>query len=192
MALMPAVLNLDWKHCERRGTVTVPTVLYSCLVFQDPRERTAGNCRSHENTQSHQQNLLRFQSEPSRTAPVPEPSQTPIPDLSLQANQQKILEALVRSITGTARPNQPHYPQLEPQDFPGLLPNPTHSETSDLTGLRWDLDESLQLDDDPWREAASRVAQASLDFLNGDLSDGEENERSDMSDEEQVSIRIGL
>ena len=63
--------------------------------------------------------------------------------------------------------------------------------TPDPTGLHWDVDESLQLNDDPWKDAASRVAQATLDFLNGDLSDGEENERSDVTDNEHVSTRIG-
>ena len=191
-------LNLDWKRRERRGAL-----LYSCLVCQDPQERTAGNCRSHENTQSHQQNLLRFQNEPSTSAaaPVPDPSQTPSPDSSIPRTDHQafhaenpILQALVRSIT--AKPNQ-----LQDLDFPGLLPNgpnptgsySTHSEimTPDPTGLHWDVDESLQLDDDPWKDAASRVAQATLDFLNGDLLDGEENERSDMTDNEHVSTRIG-
>ena len=74
--------------------------------------------------------------------------------------------------------DQPPYPP----DFPGLLSSPTDDDAPTLTGLQWNLDESLVLDDDPWKQAASRVAQATLDFLNGDLSGEDDDEWSDMSD----------
>ena len=147
---------------------------YSCLVCQDPRERNPSNCRNHEKTQTHQQNLLIFQSEPLRTTPVSESSQ-PLPTTVNQAVQEDALRALIRSITAT--PDQPPYPL----DFPELL-SPTGDDAPTLTGLQWNLDESLVLDDDPWKDAASRVAQATLDFLNGDLSGDEDDERSDASE----------
>ena len=99
-----------------------------------------------------------------------------LPTTVNQALQEDALRALIRSITAT--PDQLPYPP----DFPGLLSSPTGNDTPTLTGLQWNLDESLVLDDDPWKEAASRVAQATLDFLNGDLSGEDEDERLDASD----------
>ena len=55
-----AVLNLDWKSRYKGGTL-----VYSCLVCGDGREKVAFNCKDHENTYTHLQNLKRYKA-PSR------------------------------------------------------------------------------------------------------------------------------
>ena len=64
-------------------------------------------------------------------------------------------------------------PETSRSPSPGTLP-----------GISWNLQDELVLDDDPWKKAATRIAQSTLNFLNGDLSEEEEDERSDLSEHE--------
>jgi hypothetical protein len=92
--------------------------------------------------------------------------------------QEEGVRALLRSIT--AKPDSSHYP---PDGL--ILPERTRSPSpGTLPGFSWNLQDDLVLDDDPWKNAASRLVQSTLNFLNGDLSEEDENERSDLSDGE--------
>jgi len=181
-AALIAVLNLDWRSRDKGGTL-----VYSCLVCGDGREKVASNCKDHENTYTHQQNLKRYkrptQVSSSSGAPLPPtsdpPSSSSFPTNVNEAIQEDGVRALLRSIT--AQPDDPHYPL----DFPGLIWSETHPPSpGTLTGISWNLQDELVLDEDPWKKAASRIALATLNFLNGDVSDEDENERPDLSDSE--------
>lgn len=73
-----------------------------------------------------------------------------------------------------------------PLDFPGLVQPKTSRSSSPgtLTGIPWNFQRELALDDDPQKKAAFRITQATLNILNGDLGEEDENARSDVSDGE--------
>ena len=174
-AALIAGLNLDWKSRNKGGTL-----VYSCLVCGDGREKLASNCKEHENIYTHLQNLKIYKELTQFSSNFGAASS--FPTNINKAIQEDGVHTLLRSIT--ANPDDPNYSL----DFPGLImPETSHCRSPSpgtLTGISWNLQDELVLDDDPWKKAASRIAQSTLNFLNGDLSEEDENERSDLSDHE--------
>ena len=171
-----AVLNLDWKSRYKGGTL-----VYSCLVCGDGREKVAFNCKNHENTYTHLQNLKRYKA-PSRVSSNSSAATaaSSFPTNVNEDTHEDAVRALLRSIT--ANPDNSHYSP----EFPGpIMPETSRSPSpGTLPGISWNLQDELVLDDDPWKKAATRIAQSTLNFLNGDLSEEEEDERSDLSEHE--------
>ena len=173
--ILIAVLNLDWKSRNKGGTL-----VYSCLVCRDGREKVSSNCKDHENTYTHQQNLKRYKT--VKTPTQISSSSSAVYSFPTNINepiQEEGVRALLRSIT--AKPDNSRYP---PDGL--ILPEVTRSPSpGTLPGLSWNPQDDLVLDDDPWKNATSRLVQSTLSFLNGgDLSEEDENERSDLSDGE--------
>jgi hypothetical protein len=186
-------LNLDWKSQEKNGSL-----VYSCLVCQDPRERLAFNCKSHEQSEAHKINLKSFQLPvSSSTLNVLGATQNPHSSNVDDVIKEDAIRALILSIS--ARPGHP-------TTHPGGLPLPSSSGSasaaaatfeststqsdSPFTGIDWNMFEALEdttLQYDPLQNAAERIAQASLDFLNGDLSADDEDMAPDLSEEEGSS-----
>jgi hypothetical protein len=149
--------------------------LYVCKACRDGRPREAFNCKAHDETQVHQEAIRSFENPPSRTSSPRNPTH----DLLTE----DALRALVVSLT--AQPHQPPYPSGQPlfygePNFPSsqLSPGP-----SPLTGVNWTLYETFE---DTVAEQSFEVqltqdiAQATLDFLNGEDSDFEACEPSDI------------
>jgi len=155
-------------------------VVYSCLVCQDPRERLAYNCKSHEQSIAHQNHLKSFH---PTTPNVLGTSQSPHPSSSVptavtpdEVIKEDVIRALIRSLS--AQPGQPWYPTTHPQASGSTAASTSTSRLSPVTGIDWNVFEALEdttLEYDPLQQAAERIAQASLDFLNGDLSADDED-----------------
>ena len=109
--------------------------------------------------------------------------------------KEDAIRALILSIS--ARPGHS-------TTHPSGLPLPSGSATaatststqsdSPFTGIDWNMFEALEdttLQHDPLQNAAERIAQASLDFLNSDLSadDSEEDMAPELS-EDEGSLRL--
>ena len=168
---MIAVLKLDWKSRNKGGSL-----VYSCLVCGDGREKVASNCKDHENTYTHQQNLKRYKTPTQISSSSSAVSSFPTNCDINEAIPEDNVRALLRSIT--AKPDNSHYPP----DFPTRSPSP-----GTLSGISWNPHDELILDDDPRKNTASRLVQSTLNFINGDLSEEDENERSNFSDSESMN-----
>ena len=92
------------------------------------------------------------------------------------------LRALITSLS--ANPHQPPYPAEHPLIYgePNFPRSPGSPGPSPATGLDWNVYEALE---DTHAERSYKdqlredIAQATLNFLNGDISDLEDAERSD-------------
>jgi len=97
--------------------------------------------------------------------------------------KEDAIRALILSLS--AQPGQPWYPTTHPQAS-GSTASTSTSRLSPVTGIDWNVFEALEdttLEYDPLQRAAERIAQASLDFLNGDLSADDEDAFPDCESE---------
>ena len=130
-AILIVVLNLDWKSRNKGGIL-----VYSCLVCRDGREKVASNCKDHENTYTHQQNLKRYNkptqvSRSSSAVPSVPALLTSFPTNVNEANWDNNVRALLRAI------NAKRDGLLYPADFPArILPETSRSPSPEtLTGI---------------------------------------------------------
>ncbi|PPQ76395.1 hypothetical protein CVT26_015365 [Gymnopilus dilepis] len=159
----------NWNRRVRGDGVAV----FSCKICQDPRERTANNCARHEGTKVHRDALG-------------DPAEPQLGGLHSQAvNNGVVFEDALRSFLLSASNDfsQPLYPPNHPS-LPTACDRAQRSP-SPVTGIDWNILEALgeetSFEPSPMQEAFSRIAQASLDFLNSDLSDDELVERGSLS-----------
>jgi hypothetical protein len=169
-----SVINLDWEERRKPNGKS----LFVCLPCQDNRERQIHHLKDHEKTTKHIEALADFEEQLSNAASGSSSSHPPV--ISNQAVTDDALRALLAS--ATANPSQPLYHD----DHPLIPPaTPDHSGSwqgphSPVTGINWNLleaTENTMLETSPLQEYIQRVSQASLDFINGDLSEDELLER---------------
>jgi hypothetical protein len=168
--------------------------LFVCLLCQDNRERQVHHLKDHEKSAKHLEALADFQERLSNAAPTASGSSVSHPPLiSDQVIVGDALRALLAS--ATADPSQPLYrhdhpliPASPPPDASGS-DEPWQGPHSQVSGINWRMlraRENTTLESSPLQEYVQSVAQASLDFINEDLSEDELLERislgSDLSD----------
>ena len=129
--------------------------MFVCLPCQDNRERQIHHLKDHEKTAKHIRALADFDDSSSSHLPV--------------NNQADALGALFAS--ATANPSQHHHliPPTPP-DHSAAWPAPPSP-----TGINWNLLEATEntMLEEPLQEYLQSVSQASLDFINGNLSEDE-------------------
>jgi len=122
---------------------------------------------------------------------VPGTSQSPHPSSSVptavtpdEVIKEDAIRALILSLS--AQPGQPWYPTTHSQPSGPTAASTSTSTLSPVTGIDWNVFEALEdttLEYDPLQRAAERIAKASLDFLNGDLSADDEDAFPDSESE---------
>ena len=151
--------------------------LFSCLVCQDGLDRKVADCKAHECTQGHIQRLRRFKS------PSPDVDNSN-PTLSTSTSQAPTNCALTEDalhalfVSAIFQPDQPHYPPGHPNlnlySKPNFLaPHSGRSGSPPDTILDWGLYESENTIADPisQEQLVNDISQATLAFLNEDISD---------------------
>ena len=173
-------LHLDYEPVEVDSQI-----LYVCKACGDGRQREPHNCKTHNSTNAHKVAVENFDKEPlssdedeNRMNPTTSGPQIPTHALLTE----DALRALLTSLC--AHPHQPPYPAEHPLVYgePNSPMSPGSPGPSPATGLNWNLYEALEDThaersyEDQLRED---ITQATLDYLNGDISDLEDGERSD-------------
>jgi len=172
-------LEQDWQP---RG-ISNGKPRFTCIVCQDGLEWKAADCKAHECTQGHVQRLRNFKS------PLPKgDSRNPTASTSTsQASTNCVLteDALhALLISATSQPNQPRYPLSHPNH--NIYADPTsHSGSGSPAtgaGFNWGLYEieNMIADPTPQEQLLNDISQATLEFLNEDISDFEDD--GDLSD----------
>ena len=167
---------LDWEKRRKPDG----KLLFVCLPCQDHRERQIHHLKDHEKTAKHIAALANFDnSEQLEMSNVGSSSSHP-PVI----NKPDALQALLMS--ALENPSQ-HW---QDDDYHPVIPRsqspPDHSASWQgpnlpVAGINWDLLEATEtttLEDFPLQEYIQSVSQASLDFINGDLSEDELLERT--------------
>ena len=166
--------------------------MFVCLPCQDNRECQLHHLKDHEISAKHIEALADFQEQLSNAAPTASGSSSSHPLISNQAVADDALRALLA--LATRNPSQHLYRDGHPLVPPSP---PDHSGSwqgphSPVTGINWNLLEAMEntmLESSPLQEYIQSMSQASLDFINGDLSEDELLERinlgSDSSDAPQ-------
>ena len=152
-------------------------MVYICEVCLDNRERTLRHCKQHEETDKHQQALQQYH------RPSTESTQTPARGYHPSTLDEVIIDDAVRALLASATSDPSEHP-LYPDDHPSL-PSDTDFDNnsyspSPVTGINWGLyaaREDPQVPLSPIQEALAYVAETSLNFLDGDLSEDELVER---------------
>lgn len=160
-------------------------IFYVCKACGDGRRREPHNCKTHDSTNAHKAAVDNFGKEPlsdndeseDRGNPTSGP-QIPTHDLLTE----DALRALLTSLS--AHPHQPPYPAEHPLVYgePNFPRSPGSPRPSPATGLDWNVYEALedtQAERSYEDQLREDIAQATLDFLNGDISDLEDGERSE-------------
>jgi len=161
---------LDWT-CRVKPN---GTSVYICEVCLDNRERTSYHCKQHEQTEKHQEALRNYH-RPSTS--------TQTPGYLPATLDEVVIDDAVRALLASATSNPDEHP-LYPPDHPSL-PLDTDFENnacspSPVTGINWGLyaaREDPQVSLSPIQEALAYVAETSLHFLDGNLSEDELVER---------------
>ena len=164
---------------------------YLCKACRDGRPRQPFNCKAHDETQVHQDAITGLENPPPDDDN--RENSGPIHDLLTE----DALRTLVFSLTG--EPRQPPYPPghrlvYGDPNFPTSQSLPGPSE-SPATGVDWTLYETFE---DTIAEQSFEVrltqdiAQATLDFLDGDDSDFEVCEPSDIPSSSKSSKPVFL
>ena len=160
---------------------------YVCKACRDGRPREPFNCKAHDETQVHQEAISHFENPPqdhdNRENPWKSSPRIPTHDLLTE----DALRALVVSLS--AQPHQPPYPS----DHPLVYGEPnfhTSPGPSLVTGVNWTLYETFEdtvADQSFEVQLTQDIAQATLDFLNGEDSDFEACEPSDIQSSSKSS-----
>ena len=142
--------------------------MFVCLPCRDNHERQIHHLKHHEKTAKHIEALADFEGSSSSHRPVVN-------------NQADALGALLASATANPNPSQYQFSMPpSPPDHSGSWPVPR----SPVTNINWDLleaTENTMLEESPLQDYIQSVSQASLDFINGDISDDELLERISLS-----------
>jgi hypothetical protein len=158
---------------------------YVCKACGDGRQREPHNCKTHDSTNAHKAAIEIFDKGPlssdddkDRRNSATSGPQIPTHDLLTE----DALRALLTSLS--AHPHQLPYPAEHPLVYgePNFPRSPGSPGPSPATGLDWNLYEALedtQAERSYEDQLREDIAQATLDFLNGDISDLEDGERSD-------------
>jgi hypothetical protein len=171
------ILNLDWEKRQKPSGKS----LFVCLSCRDNRERQIHHLKDHEKSAVHIEALADFEEQLSNAATG---SGRSLSSRSHPVNEADALQALLAS--ATANPSQYHYdhllipPSSSPSDHSGSWQNPLAHSESPRPGINWNLLEATEntiLENSPLQEYIQSVSQASLDFINGDLSEDELLER---------------
>ncbi|KAJ3509457.1 hypothetical protein NLJ89_g5213 [Agrocybe chaxingu] len=151
------------------------TVKYSCTPCADNRERSAHHCQKHEETNPHKAALRAFLRRKATANTTEASSGHPTASDMDQIIKEDGLRALLASATGSLhhRPYPASYPGLEnpDYDFPGPSP---------VTGIDWHVAESTEnttLQSSPLHQTLSNLAKATLDLIDGNISEEELIER---------------
>ena len=176
----------DYDPVEQGNSKT----LYFCKACRDGRPREPYNCKAHDETQVHLEAVSAFENPPppdedsdNRGNSGSTSAQIPTHDLLTE----DALRALVVSLT--AQPHQSPYPPGHPLVY-GEPNFPTSPGPSPATGVNWTLYETLEdtVADQTFEvQLAQDIAQATLDFLNGDDSDFDACEPSDIQSSSKSS-----
>ncbi|KAF8803001.1 hypothetical protein BYT27DRAFT_7110917 [Phlegmacium glaucopus] len=180
---------LDWEERRKPNGRS----LFVCLACQDNRECQLHHLKDHERSGKHIEALADFQEQLSNATPTASGSSGSYPLISNQAVADDALRALLASATGN--PSQ----HLYRDDHPLVPPSPDHSGSwqgplSPVTGINWNLLEATEntiLESSPLQEYIQSVSQASLDFINGDLSEDELLERISLGSDSSGAPRVG-
>lgn len=172
-------LEQDWQP---RG-ISNGKPHFTCIVCQDGLERKAADCKAHERTQGHVQRLRNFKFK----SPLPEGdgrNLTSSTTTSQASTNRALTEDALRAllISATSQPNQPRYSLGHPNHN---VHDPTHSRSGSpatSAGFNWGLYEieNTIADPTPQERLLNDISQATLEFLNEDISDFEDD--GDLSD----------
>ena len=153
--------------------------MFVCLPCQDHRERQIHHLKDHEKTAKHIAALANFDdSEQLEMSNIASSSSHP----PVITNKPDALQALLTSaLENPSQPDDDYHPV-----FPRSQSPPDHSASwqgpnPPVAGINWDLLEATEttlLEDYPLQEYIQSISQASLDFINGDLSEDELLERT--------------
>jgi len=150
--------------------------VYICKICPGGRERKPRNCMTHEALQEHQGALAHSRNTPDATSSTHPQAGSSYPQNSRELVLEDALRSLLRS--ATAQPTQPLYPPSHPSvvhsaDLPAAI------GTSQATGIDWGVSHMLEdhvLEASPLEQAAAEISQATFNFLNGDISEDEDDE----------------
>ncbi|KAF8957514.1 hypothetical protein BDZ97DRAFT_2079129 [Flammula alnicola] len=180
----------DIKHWQPRG-ISKGKPLFTCLVCQDGLERKAADCKAHESTQGHIQRLRLKSPSPEDVRGNPTPSTSTSQAPTNRALTEDALRALL--VSATSQRDQPLYPPGHPNlnvyGDPNFLTSHSRSD-SPATGaiLDWGLYEfeNTIADPTPQDQLLDDISQATLAFLNEDISDFEVDDPSDSDNDAEL------
>ena len=161
-------------------------ILYLCKACCDGPPREPYNCKAYDETQIHQDAIRIFENPPPVNDNNHANSDKSIPQYPTHdLLTEDAIRALVVSLT--AQPKQLPYLPGHP-----LVPNSQSSpEHSPATGVNWAVYETLEdtVAEQPFDvQLTQDIAQATLDFLNGNDSDFEFCEASDIQSSKSLFL----
>lgn len=166
--------EIDWIKCGKANG----SVLYKCRICTDGRKRAAYNCKAHETAQSHLAAVRFVESHSDNRGN----SESTCPRSPTNFNEVLVDDALSHLLASWI-----------PQSHPASSSAPEAHATSSTTGINWGAFaiEHTILDDSPEQRAIQYIAQASLNFLNGDIDEDGSYLGSDIGEGSDSSTKSG-